>query len=76
MKTEEFDRKFDEGEDVTSVLDFSGATRPGIVQKRVNVDFPEWMLRSLDKEAARLGVPRQAVIKLWIAERLKASLTH
>lgn len=75
MKTEEFDRRFDEGEDITSALDFSRAERPGIKQRRVNVDFPEWMVRSLDKEATRLGVPRQAVIKVWIAERLQTSLT-
>jgi hypothetical protein len=73
MKTEEFDKRFDEGEDITSALDYYRAIRPGIVQKRVNVDFPDWMVRSLDKEAARLGVPRQAVIKVWIAERLKAT---
>ncbi len=73
MKTEEFDKTFDDGGNIASVLDFSRATRPGIAQKRVNVDFPEWMVRSLDREAARLGVPRQAVIKVWIAERLQAT---
>ena len=73
MKTEEFDRRFDEGEDITSALDFSRAERPGIKQRRVNVDFPEWMVRSLDKEAVRLGVPRQAVIKVWISERLQTT---
>lgn len=71
MKTEQFDKKFDKGEDVSKYLDFSGATRPGREQKRVNVDFPVWMIQSLDKEAARLGVPRQSVIKVWIAERLE-----
>jgi len=72
MKTEEFDKKFDKGEDVSSALDFSKATRPGREQKRVNVDFPVWMIESLDREAKRLGVPRQSVIKVWIAERLEA----
>ena len=70
MKTEEFDKKFDTGEDLSKYLDFSKATRPGLEQKRVNVDFPIWMIQSLDREAMRLGVPRQSVIKVWIAERL------
>jgi len=72
MKTEEFDKKFDKGEDVSNALDFSKASRPGRDQKRVNVDFPVWMVESLDREAKRLGIPRQSVIKVWIAERLEA----
>lgn len=75
MKTEQFDKKFDAGEDISKYLEFSKATRPGREQKRVNVDFPVWMIQSLDKEASRLGVPRQSVIKVWIAERLDAK-TH
>jgi len=71
MKAEEFDKKFDEGGDVTENLDLSKARRPNQEQKRVNVDFPLWMLQQLDKEAKRLGVPRQSIIKLWLAERLK-----
>ena len=71
MKAEEFDKKFDRGEDVTKHLDFSKAKRPGREQKRVNVDFPIWMIQSLDREADRLGIPRQSVIKVWIAERLE-----
>lgn len=71
MKTEEFDKKFDRGENLSKSLDFSKASRPGREQKRVNVDFPVWMIRSLDREAMRLGVPRQSVIKVWIAERLQ-----
>lgn len=71
IKTEEFDRKFNRGEDVSKHLDMTKATRPGREQKRVNVDFPVWMIESLDKEAKRLGVPRQAVIKVWISERLE-----
>ena len=74
MKTEQFDKKFDKGEDVSKYLDFSKATRPGREQKRVNVDFPVWMINSLDKEASRLGVPRQSVIKVWIAERLEKKI--
>jgi len=71
MKAKEFDKKFDNGEDITKYLDYSRARRPGREQKRVNVDFPVWMIQSLDREAARLGVPRQSVIKFWIAERLE-----
>jgi hypothetical protein len=71
MKAGELDKKFDEGEDVTEYLDVSKARRPGQDQKRVNVDFPTWMIRLLDKEAKRLGVPRQAIIKVWIGERLE-----
>ena len=70
MKAKEFDSKFDNGEDITKYLDYSKARRPGREQKRVNVDFPVWMIQSLDREANRLGVPRQSVIKVWIAERL------
>src|ERR1700728_2482194 len=68
MKSEEFDRAFDDGEDVTAQLDMSAARRPGLEQRRVNVDFPEWMIESLDREARRLGVNRQSIIKVWIAE--------
>jgi len=57
--------------DITEFLDVSNAKRPGLDQKRVNVDFPVWMIHSLDKEAKRLGVPRQSIIKIWIAEKLK-----
>ena len=71
MKSEAFDKKFDQGGDVSKYLDFSQSTRPGRDQKRVNVDFPVWMIQSLDREAKRLGVPRQSVIKVWIAERLE-----
>ena len=71
MRAKEFDKKFDEGEDVTKYLDFSKAKRPVQEQKRVNVDFPLWMIHLLDKEAKRLGVPRQSIIKLWVSERLK-----
>jgi hypothetical protein len=71
MKASDFDRKFDEGEDVTADLDVSRARRPGLEQRRVNVDFPVWMIESLDREAKRLGVTRQSVIKVWIADRLK-----
>ncbi len=71
MKAKEFDKKFSEGEDITKYLDVSKALRPKQEQKRVNVDFPLWMIHQLDKEAKRLGVPRQSIIKVWVAERLK-----
>lgn len=71
MKAREFDQKFDEGEDITKHLDLSKARRPWQEQKRVNVDFPLWMINLLDKEARRLGVPRQSIIKVWVAERLE-----
>jgi len=75
MKASEIDGKFDAGEDITGYLDMSKARRPGQQQKRVNVDFPAWMIRLLDKEAKRLGVPRQAIIKVWIGERLEKTGT-
>ena len=71
MKASELDKKFDEGEDISEFLDLSQARRPGQEQKRVNVDFPVWMIERLDREARRLGVPRQSIIKIWIAERLE-----
>jgi hypothetical protein len=71
MSTEEFDERFDADEDVTPVLDLPAARRPGLEQRRVNVDFPAWMVEKLDREAKRLGVTRQSVIKVWIAERLE-----
>lgn len=71
MRAEEFDRRFDDGEDISSSLDLASAQRPGLEQRRVNVDFPVWMIESLDREARRLGVTRQSIIKVWIAERLE-----
>lgn len=71
MQADDFDRKFDADEDVTSHLELSKARRPEQEQKRVNIDFPIWMIHSLDREAKRLGVPRQSLIKVWIAERLE-----
>ena len=71
MKAKEFEQKFDDGEDITESLDLSQARRPGHEQRRVNVDFPLWMIEALDHEANRLGVTRQSIIKIWIAERLE-----
>ena len=75
MKASDFDRKFDEGEDVTADLHLSRVRKPAQEQRRVNVDFPAWMIHSLDREARRLGVTRQSVIKVWIAERLERKVS-
>jgi hypothetical protein len=72
MKARELDRKFDDDqEDVLGEFDLTTARRPNRAQKRVNVDFPLWMVESLDREAGRLGVTRQSIIKIWLAERLE-----
>jgi hypothetical protein len=71
MKAEELDKLFDKGEDITSHLDLKTKQRPGLKQRRVNVDFPDWIIESLDREASRIGVTRQSIIKVWIAERIK-----
>jgi hypothetical protein len=70
MKAGDLDKKFDAGEDITKHLDLSKACRPRQEQRRINVDFPVWMIASLDKEAKRLGVPRQSLIKMLIARHL------
>ena len=72
ISAEEFDRRFDAGEDVSSYLDWQSAKRPGLEQRRVNVDLPMWMIDSLDGEAKRVGVTRQSIVKIWLAERIKA----
>ena len=71
MKASEFDKKFDDDENILVDLDISNAQRPGEKNKRINVDFPIWMVESLDREARRLGVTRQSIIKIWLAERLQ-----
>jgi len=75
MKAKDLDRAFDAGTDITEFLDLSKVRRPKQEQKRVNVDFPIWMIQSLDKEAKRLGVPRQSLIKVLIAEHLEKTRT-
>ena len=72
MKAKTFDRKFDAGEQIIEQLEFGNAQRAGTDARRVNVDFPAWMVGSLDREARRLGVTRQSLIKLWLAEKLRA----
>jgi hypothetical protein len=75
ISAEEFDRRFADGEDVSDFLDWDGAKRPGLDQRRVNVDLPVWMIGSLDLEAKRIGVTRQSIVKVWLAERLKSEQT-
>lgn len=73
ISAEELDRRFDDGEDVSAYFDWSAATQPGLERRRVNLDFPDWMVRSLDAQAQRRGVTRQALIKMWIADRVEAA---
>lgn len=72
ITAKELDRRFDDGEDISVYLDWSKASRPGLERRRVNVDLPSWMIKSLDTEAKRVGVTRQSIMKVWLAERLKA----
>ncbi len=74
MKAKKFDEKFESGEDLTSDLDFSKARRVNQVPKRVNIDFPTWVVEDLDKHSKRLGITRQALVKVWIAEKLKEAV--
>lgn len=70
MNAEELDQKFDDGDDVLEYFDLTTLKRPGLETQRVEIDFPQWMVDSLDREAQRLGIQQQAVVKVWIAERL------
>ena len=80
ITAKEFDEKFDNGEDITEYLDFSSAKRLKDIKKlktetkKINVDFPEWIIEALDNEARKIGVTRQSIIKVWIAERLKEEM--
>ena len=73
MKAKQFDKQFNSGKDVSKLLDLPRAKRTNQEPRRVNVDFPSWMIDSLDREASRLGITRQAIIKVWISERLRAN---
>jgi len=75
MKAKKFDQAFDDGEKLAEHLDLSNPRRVGSDAKRVNVDFPSWMVQSIDREARRVGVTRQSLIKLWLAERLAQAET-
>jgi len=74
MKAKQFDKNFESGEDLTNDLDFSKARRVNQVPKRVNIDFPTWVVEDLDKHSKRLGITRQALVKVWIAEKLKEAI--
>lgn len=77
MEAKDFDKKFDQGKkDVVDDLDLSTVRRVNQEQKRINVDFPSWVVESLDREAARIGVTRQSIIKVWLVERLKAAAAN
>ena len=77
MKAKDFDKKFDDNkQDIIDDLDLSTLKRPNLSQKRVNVDFPSWVIDSLDREASRVGVTRQSIIKLWLVERLEAKASN
>lgn len=76
MKAKKFEQQFDDGIELTTSLDLSKARRVLQEQKRVNVDFPTWMIDSLDREASKLGVTRQSVIKIWLAERLELTTSN
>ena len=71
MKAKEFDERFDAGEDMSAYVDWANARRPNLEAKRVNVDFPAWIVAGLDRQAGKLGITRQALIKIWIADRLQ-----
>ena len=77
MKATDFDKKFDEDDsDIIDDLDVATARRVNLEQKRINVDFPSWVVESLDREAARIGVTRQSIIKVWLVERLNAEAAN
>ncbi len=76
MKAKTLDEKFENGGSILEDFDLSKARRPNQEQKRVNVDFPTWMVTSLDKEARHLGVARQSIIKVWLAERLEKTASN
>jgi hypothetical protein len=71
MKASDFDKKFDDNENILEHLELTQAHKPALESRRVNVDFPAWMVDALDREAKRMGVPRQSIIKIWLAERLE-----
>ena len=75
MKANDFDKKFENNQDLTSDIVISTARRLNLEPKRINVDFPTWMIESLDREARRLGITRQSIIKVWIAEMLEKKVS-
>ena len=71
ITAEEFDQRFDRGDDISAFIDKTTIMRPGVEARRVNVDFPEWIIQSLDVESRMIGVSRQSLIKMWVSERLQ-----
>lgn len=71
MTAQEFEKQFDDGEDITPHIDPSSIHRPGLQARRVNVDFPEWIIEKLDMQSRLIGVSRQSLIKLWVSERIQ-----
>ncbi len=69
VRADEFDRVFEEGKDVTRYLELRSA-KARHPTRRINVDVPKDLLKKVDQEAARIGVPRTSLIKIWISERL------
>lgn len=75
MKTAELDKKFDDNkEDILQHFDLSSARLVNEQPKRININFPIWMVQSLDKEAKHIGISRQAMIKMWVADKLNSSI--
>lgn len=70
MKATKFDEEFDNGESIIDYLDLKNIRKPNLELKRINIDIPVWIVESLDKEAKRIGISRQAIIKMWLAEHL------
>ncbi len=76
ISAEEFDRKFDNGEDILPYIDLSSKMTKSEFEekllsiKKVNIDLPSWAIASLDKEAKRMGVTRQSIIKMWLIQKL------
>ena len=71
ITAQEFEQRFDDGEDITPYIDVSSIHRPGLESRRVNVDFPEWIIQKLDLQSKLIGVSRQSLIKLWVSERIQ-----
>jgi hypothetical protein len=71
MTAQEFDQRFDDGEDITPYIDKDSVRHPGLEARRVNVDFPEWIIEKLDLQSKLIGVSRQSLIKLWVSERIQ-----
>ncbi|MDX2231294.1 MAG: CopG family antitoxin [Leptolyngbyaceae cyanobacterium bins.349] len=74
MRADELDTRFDQGEDITQFLDLDQAHRPGYTKQRIDLDLPVWMIQALDQEAERLGITRQALINVWLGDRLNPRL--